>query len=211
MIVGTIIAGKLNVEESLALASVFVASVRDAMPHAGIVHITDAQFPEIPGVDHVFREPWVDGGWIEYRFTALKAFTQLFGQHLFLDYDTVVRKDVSYVMDEDFEVAMCETPDRRDRVLNGGVIFCKTPKLYENGRAIYVQTRSLQDGWEGGQTAQDIAARALRCKYLDFDKYNFTPDCIGQVPDSAEIVHYRGRRKRFMAKDNTHLEAACLQ
>jgi hypothetical protein len=207
MIVCTILAGKLEPKESLELGGVFLASVRRAMPHARVVQVSDEKFPEVPGVDSVFRHPWTTGGWIRFRFEALASFARINGEHLFLDYDIVVRRDVSYVMKEDFEVAMCETPDRRDHILNGGVIFCKTPLLYERGRDIYFATPTLQDEWEGGQTAQDRAARSLNLKYLDFDRYNFTPDCMGAVPPSAEIVHYRGRRKRFMVKDN--MEVAC--
>lgn len=196
------LAGKLNVAESHALAEVFVASVKMSMPHAKVTQIADATFPAAPGVDAVFRFPWNGGDWIQYRFSALDAYARAHGEHLMLDYDIVVRKDVSHVMQADFDVAMCITPDRSDAVLNGGVIFCKRADFYAQGLRIYNKRPDLRDGWEGGQTAQSMAAKAMRCKFLDFDTYNFTPDGPGKVPESTAIVHYRGRRKRFMVQDN---------
>lgn len=199
------LAGKLDVREAHALAAIMIASVRRAMPHARITQISDAKYPAVPGVDSVLRHAWAKVDWIVFRYEALLAFALAYGSHLMLDYDIVVRKDVSGVMQEDFDIAMCVTPDRADAVLNGGVIFCKTHRLYSEGLRIYLSRPDLQDAWEGGQTTQSMAAKAMRCKFLDFDTYNFTPSGPGKVPASASIVHYRGRRKRFMAQDNPEL------
>lgn len=197
------LAGKVDIADQHARGAVLIRSIRHFMPHASITQVSDEHYPAVPGVDAVLRHPWRKGlDWIQFRFEALDSYAKKVGEHLQLETDIVVRRDVSYVMEGDFDVAMCVTPDRKDAVLNGGVMFCKNPLLYAQALGIYNSRPDLQDGWEGGQTAQSIAARSMRCEFLDFDTYNFTPAQAGIVPPSAQIVHYRGRRKLFMAKDN---------
>lgn len=197
------LAGQVDIADQHARGSIVLRSIRHFMPHAHVTQVSDESCPVVPGVDGVVRHPWRKGrDWIQFRFEALDAYAMKVGDHLQLETDTVVRRDVSYVMERDFDVAMCVTPDRRDAVLNGGVIFCKHSALYRVGLGIYNARPDLQDAWEGGQTTQSMAARSMRCEFLDFYRYNYTPERAGVVPPTAEIVHYRGRRKRFMAADN---------
>lgn len=202
-------------KDAWPLSDCMAASVRRHIPEAYLVHDTDNSYPAMPWADLVRRNE-VPGDLIDRRWTQMADNAKVWPDSCFLqlDCDIVVRSDVSDVFSQDFDIAMCRTPDRSDRVYNAGVIFQKP-----TGAAFWAevvreyQDERIRDGWEGSQTALTRAADRMRkdgFKVLDlpFDVYNYTPDGPGMVPETARIVHYRGRRKRFMLKDNQFKEAA---
>lgn len=195
-------------QESMALAQIMVASVRKHMPFATIVQHCGSVCPGVPGVDRVERRV-IPGDFVERRWTHMHEMMQLADEPvLSLDYDVVVRRNLEYVFEDDFDVAMCRTPDRRDTPYNAGVIF-----LRPHGASFWAEVLDAyrnntgRDGWEDSQKALTIAAdhTALHVRMLNFFVYNFTPDREGTDRSGAALVHYRGRRKRFMAKDNLEL------
>jgi hypothetical protein len=187
-------------------ARIMIASVRKHMPVARIVQHSDMEYPQTDGVDEIRRRRF-DGDHIQRRWSHMQDMMRYGRENvLSLDCDVVVKRDVIDVFEQDFDIAMCRTLDRRDLVFNAGVIFAKpsgagfwAEVLYE-----YAADPAIMDEWEGSQTALTRAAdkSALKVRNLNFDIYNFTPNGPGVVPPTAQIVHYRGRRKRFMAQDN---------
>jgi len=197
------------------LAEMMARSVRKHMPQAILVQHTDMAYPRLPWADEIVRFHML-GDLVDNRWSQMVKQTQETPDSylLQLDCDVVMKSDVSDVFALDFDVAMCRTPDRADRVYNAGVIFCKP-----SGAGFWTEVLreykddTIRDGWEGSQTAITRAADKKKFKVLDlpFDTYNYTPSAPLGVPSSARLVHYRGQRKRFMAKDNPDLlETACL-
>ena len=185
----------------------FVQSVRQHLPEATIVQLSNDHFPAVPGIDRVQRRPNT-GDFIQWAFRSmLDLFDQVHGPVLQLATDIVVKHPVSHIFNDSFDVAACRYPekDRTDGAYCGDTNFVHRSgfPIWENALAHYERNPNLRDGWEGGQTALLWAFRqpGVRVLDLDFDTYNFTPDAPGQVPESAKIVHYRGLRKIFMAQD----------
>lgn len=198
--------------DAIELARIMVASVRKHLPSARIVQHSDLAYPKTPGIDEVQRRS-LKGDHIQRRWGHMAEMMRDASELvLSLDCDVVLRADVGYVFNDDFDIAMCRTPDRRDLVFNAGVIFAKPSGagFWDEVLHEYAADRAIMDGWEGSQTALTRAAEksVLTVRNLLFDTYNFTPTGPGVVPDSAAIVHYRGRRKRFMVADNMELEIA---
>lgn len=206
MIVCFCMEGRLT-HDAVALAQIMVASVRKHMPYARIVQHSDMAYPETPGVDHVIRLT-LPGDHVERRWghmAHMMAFTE--DNVLSLDCDVVVRRDLRDVFERDFDIAMCRTPDRRDTAYNAGVIFAKPEGFAFWQEVLDAYQRTGKDEWEDSQRALTMAADDTRLKVLDlnFNVFNFTPAEAGTDRSAAALVHYRGRRKRFMAQDNMEL------
>jgi hypothetical protein len=118
--------------------------------------------------------------------------------------DVIVKKDVSDVFRQDFDVASSVYPDytRDDGCYCGDVVFCK-----QSSKQFWIEVlekyRSFpkRDGWEWGQVAFREVANSGKHKVmnLDFDTYCFTPEAEDESTDNAFIVHYRGpTRKPWM-------------
>lgn len=196
-------------QDAWPLAECMAASIRHWMPHARIAQHTDLTYPALPWADEVRRTVF-PGDIIDQRWSQMTEHTMARPEAnlIQLDCDVVLRDDVTDVFDMDFDIAMCRTPDRRDRVFNAGVIFQK-PSGASFWREVVreYQDPRIRDGWEGSQTAITRAAdrvlrEGMKILELPFDVYNYTPDAAGEAPGTARLVHYRGRRKRFMIQDN---------
>lgn len=172
-----------------------VASIRCCMD-VPIVQHTDMTFPQVEGVD--VQRLDIPGDHIERRWSHL---AHMEGEVISLDCDVLVKRDLSHVFAKPFDVAMCRTPDREDRVFNAGVIFSRNPEFWREVLRVYKALPS-PDGWEDSQRAITKVADSGKFMVLElpFDEYNFTPTGPGQGKDAA-IVHYRGLRKKFMSLD----------
>lgn len=170
-----------------ACAERMIASVREHMPQADIVHLT---------MDAEKDKPF---GW---RRNAAQSTVE--GDAIFVDVDTVFRADVSDVFARDFDIAVC--PDMRPGTegtrFDGGVAFSRSPQAW---RDLAEHLGALDFKREGadwrplmeGYTAF-LEQRKYRTLVLPAAIYCRVPDSPDDDLAGAKIVHYRGPRKAWM-------------
>lgn len=193
----------------MSYAPLMVDSVKKSMPHAKLVQLSNTSFPQLDGVDEILRVE-NDGDFVRWGWMACKRLFENYPDSnvLLIGTDMIVRQDVSDVFSMEFDVAASPYPKRTrsDGAYCGDGIFIKPSGfgLIDESLRIYQSDKSIQDGWEGLQTAFLRATKSGKWKVhdLDFDTHNFTPDVPGSDFSKAAIVHYRGMRKKFMAQDH---------
>lgn len=191
--------------EYLALAKLMVASVRETMPHAEIVQMSDRHTPAVLGIDRVDREP-LKGPLIYERVRRMAHYR---GDVLALDPDVIVRKSVANVFKKDFDVALT-VRDRRIEVegvdvtqaqpFNGGVMFCRNPEFWREVLREMDNMEERERYWFGAQTALANAARSgkFHIVALPGSVYNYSPDTWDEDLTGRKVIHYKGRRKHWM-------------
>lgn len=186
---------------SLKRAAITIESVRKHIPDAKIIQMANDEFPAVEGVDEVVRRK-NDGDFIRWAFSSLIGLIERGENVLQIATDIVLNGDVSDVFKEEFDVASCRYPlvDRADGAFCGDINFIK-PSGLAFWRAVldcYNNTPSIQDGWEGGQTAFLKVSKEMPVKELDYHTYCWTPWNPEIIPEWVKIAHFRGWRKSFM-------------
>lgn len=208
-----IFAGPLPVE----IAEVHVRSVRNHIPGAWVIQLTDMDTPQLRFVDEVRRkEPQ---NLMDARFAHQE---DLPGDNIVLDYDCVVQDDLTRVFDQPFDVAFTRRPETDPTASqsvsdqcphNLGVIFQR-----DAGQGFW---RRVRKGWLGIQTDNWMDGQVLvtRCIQqlgkkppsgyaqsgvdileLPGEKYNYTPTSEFEDVSMRSVVHYKGRRKHWMVQ-----------
>lgn len=175
------------------LAQKCISSVRQAMPHAEIWHLTDEKGPVVDGVDKTLRVP-VEGAFC-YRRCYLQSLVE--GDTLFIDTDVEVKEDVSNVFDDDFDVGVTKDmcPGTKGIVYNSGVTFSRSPRFWsELGERL--KDFEFPD-WHVSEREFSTYANecSMKVKVLPGEEYNYVPSSEDDI--AGKIVHYRGLRKRW--------------
>jgi hypothetical protein len=189
--------------------AITVASVREFMPSARVVQLTNMDFPSLPIVDDVLRVP----NYGEFVDWALKSLINVsgWGNLICLGSDMIVQKDLSHVFDDGtFDFAGSRYPvlvdyprqTRSDGAFCGDGIFYRAPRSTEFLRDVLEVYRHPtfpdRNGWSGIETAILWVSQSgkYRVRDLDFNTYNFTPeegdDWEALGLSRASIVHFRG-------------------
>lgn len=177
-----------------------VKSVRKHMD-CEIIQLTDWNTKKLDCVDSVHR---LKGG-IVSSFLA-RHLANLHGDTLYLDYDTVVREDVSKVFEQDFDLAITRRSDKElasallYRVCpnNVGVMFCRNQDFWRQVARRY-DARIDPPSWMKFQIIVTEAMNALDFNILELpsEKYNYTPETRDEELTCA-IAHYKGYKKSWM-------------
>lgn len=176
------------------LAALAIASARKHMRDAHIVHLTDMDTPALTGVDEVMRVP---------TSRRALAHSMVDGEVIFIDVDTIIKKDVSHVLDDkSFDIAV----SRRRNVMgthnefNSGVVFSRCQKFWS-----HVHIEWEKDNYAFNEHAFNtvIHGGQYRVAYLDAT-YNYTPKSDTEDVSMANIVHYKGKRKAWMLQLGEH-------
>ena len=216
--------GKYELHSPSIYADRMVRSLRLAMPNVTLVQFSDMTTPMLPGVDFVERCPYRDDSLMEFRLGALAALAKAADCRpwLQLDTDLLILKDLSPVLENDFDIAML----RRTKMLdpngvnlaetmpyNTGVIFGRGSKVPELAYEILFQSKSPEySAWFGDQRALSIAIEQAKPLVYDIGQsYNYTPSSVVDVPDHVSVVHYKGAiRKQWMIWHADYLLARSL-
>jgi uncharacterized Rossmann fold enzyme len=199
----------VSVSPVLPRAKLMIESVRKHIPNAKIVQLSNLDYPQIDGVDDIFRHKNA-GDFIRWSLEVMVLFMQNCQDHiLIVGTDMVLMQDISHIFDDDFDLAASPYPvrTRTDGTYCGEGLFFKYPHGIEVAADILEQYNNdplIQDGWDGQQIAllRTIQNNRWKIKTLDFDIYNRTPDEPKTDLSGAVIVHYRGERKTFMLSDH---------
>ena len=183
------------------IARAMISSVRKHMD-CEIVQLTDLETPKLDEVDSVQR---LKGDILSS--VLARHLSQLPGETLYLDYDTVVQEDVSYVFKQDFDLAITTRNEKeKDFNLlykvcphNVGVMFSRSPEFWAEVAKRY-DKRKDEPSWFKFQIVVTESINVLNYKILELDsnKYNHTPEDIDEDLSGRSIVHYKGHRKAWM-------------
>lgn len=175
------------------LGQIAVAAARRAMPQASILHLAGADTPALEGVDEVRRSA-MPHSWSN---RCLRQ-AEVEGDTLFLDTDVVVRRDVSGVFAQPFDVAVARregAPPDSTKPFNGGVVFCRNPAFYLAVAQDYAQ-RTDGDIEMAFNTV--VRSGGFSVFELPASVYNFSPKKLTQIPENCAILHYKGGLKPLM-------------
>lgn len=180
-----------------------INSIKDHLPKAKIIQLSNEKFPGIGGVDEVQRLPY-EGDFIEWALNSMVKLMERGEDVLQIATDVLLKANVSEVFNDHFDVAACRYPlrDRSDGAFCGDVNFIHSSGLsfWQDVLEMYLKSNK-RDGWEGGQTAflEVVNRNRYNVKELDYDIYCRTPEALNQDVTRAKILHFRGPRKTMMA------------
>lgn len=187
-----------------------VKSVRQHMD-CEIVQLADMTTPKLDCVDSVQRLE----GTVVSSFLA-RHLSQLEGDTLYLDYDTVVREDVSSVFHFDFDLAITKRTRKEieSRPVfmacphNVGVMFSRSQEFWRQMARRY-DSRTDDPTWMKFQIVLTESLNALDFNILELlsERYNYTPETKDEDLSNRAIVHYKGPRKAWMVEQNEQMSA----
>ncbi len=194
---------------------VMVQSVREYLPTAKLVQLTDETTSEVKGVDAVRRLPRAP-----LSLHRPSHYASVQGHWLFIDTDVVIQQDVSDVFASwSFDVALADRKwtnyHGRERAgaqqkyadtfpFNAGVAFSTGPAFWSEVLRYVRMNKALHHNMNGDQYAMGVVAQRnqFKVKVLPGMVYNFPPEAPDDpdIPNAA-IVHYKGKaRKRFLSQ-----------
>lgn len=188
-------------------AATMVASVRQVMPKARVVQMTDQDSPRLADIDEVRR-----GSSHAISLARTQQRTECDGEWLFLDTDVIVLKDVSPIFSLPFEIALADRnwTSKGDRPMHGmrfnvGVIFSKGTRFWQRLLA-RLQMLPIEDQveWMADQRMIDRLVRSGRyqVEILSGSVYNYPPATPDDRPRLAKILHFKGEeRKQWMLEE----------
>lgn len=193
------------------VAERMVQSVRKAMPGVPIVQFTHLEHllaSMVAGVDAVQV--------VDQRplcVSVLDAYAACGdGDWLLLDTDVVVQRDVRYVFDEPFDIALAtrEGTLRPKEIgskmmttmpFNKGAVFSRSPLFWKAARELLLAMTPAAQSWMGDQRAMNdvISTGSFEVKVLE-NHYNYPPFTADEDVSFRSIVHYKGPRKTWMVQ-----------
>ena len=195
----------LHVGKNIDMPTKMVASVKEVMPNANIVQLSDMNTPIIKGVNTIIRKEY-NGLIMLFRMEHLAA---LRGNWVTLDTDMIIKKDLSHVFDQDFDVALTR---RYGSILdehgndivkimpyNAGVMFSKNHEFWQEALNTLKTLNKQAHEWYGDQLAIKVMADTNNYKVLELpcDEYNYSPSSQDERKD-VYVYHFKGQRKDWM-------------
>jgi hypothetical protein len=181
-----------------------IKSVREVLGWP-IVQMTDEDCPQLEGVDEVVRRPYY-GLLSKCRMDHLADYPH--DEMLILDTDILVKRDVSHVFKNDFDVALTKRyrPVRTETgydmtkiyPYNCGVMFSRSRQFWADCVKFLDEDVPIEySQWMGEQLSMCVVAESGKHRVFDLpvDEYNWTPAEVGQSCGDARIVHFKGNRK----------------
>ena len=178
-------------KEQKDLGALFVRFARKSHPKANIIQLSDMKTSEIEGIDSCYRAPMEALGL--WYFDVMNDFQER--EFLRVDYDCMIRADVSEVFEYEFDIAIAKEDAK---IMNNGVVFVRDREIYKYARKMYMENTG-QDNWQDIQKAMSMAIDSglFRVKRVPSEIYNYVYK-RKEVAEKAKIVHFKGDRKVFM-------------
>jgi hypothetical protein len=185
------------------LAEVMVTSVREHMPHATIVQLTDTSSDALEFVDEVRRlkdQPYVD--------LLMEHMKTLPEPYIRIDYDMVLQGDLSHILDgeQDFAVNLHGDPFMQAHVFGktfpyAACVFGANSRSTDFAHDLQTHhRRTNRDDWMGfvASANEVLGADKYKIRSLAGEIYNYPPAHIEDKPAKALVIHYKGTRKHWM-------------
>jgi len=184
------------------LTLISIASARKAIPDVKVLILCPNWHPlEVvlqKAADDAIEIKDLQKHW-HYDKRRCLANSELKGEALFLDTDTVIQGNIEGIFDHAFDVAVC----KRDQPLeasipyNMGVCFSRSQEFWK------LVALQIPNGnhWRDSELAFSRIAMMrgeFTVKELEGRYFNKTPSTQGEDVSRAAIVHYKGQRKNWM-------------
>jgi len=173
----------LHVGKDVDMPTKMVASVKEVMPNVNIIQLSDMNTPIIKGVNTIIRKEY-NGLIMLFRLEHLAS---LRGNWITLDTDMIIKKDLSHVFDQDFDVALTRRygvimdTNGNDLVkimpYNAGVMFSKNHEFWKDALEALKTFKKETHEWYGDQLAIKFISDKNQYKVLELpcDEYKYTP------------------------------------
>lgn len=200
-------------------AELFVRSVRKTMPQAYIVQCSDADSPEVPGIDKLARH---DGNARNLMLFRLECFARLTlnGPAVYLDSDMLMLRpiDLKAILGS-ADAALCQRVFGRENLINprceidvpeyDGKTFGQVwPFLgcftAARSNRFWVRCREIVEGlpdkfkfWYGDQEALRIVSKSAEFRIGRFKESDYA--CLPHFADERRppyLLHFKGRRQK---------------
>lgn len=176
-----------------------VESIRYHHPQVQIVHMTDDRTRALAGVSAVWRSRALTGDtFIRERMAMLSRMDDM--PSAILDADTLVRKPLDDVWEQQFDIGLTWRPHQPVMPYNIGVMFCRNPAFFAgvvkrmDDDAKYAKPFGDQEA-----VAQEAHCGKWRLATLKCSEWN-NSDINDEVIPDARIFHYKGARKEYQAR-----------
>lgn len=185
-----------------ALTDIAIRAARAAKlchPFAEVVHLNGGPESFDIGADTTLHCP-VDGTFCRRR-AVLQGMVE--GEALFIGADVICQENVSYIFEQDFDVAIATDirPGHPSIKYNADVVFCRTPAFWQD-----IESATGAMGWPDGDWMEvenayrDIVdSGKYRTLILPGETYNYVPVSKDDYTGNRKIVHYRGQRKNWLS------------
>ena len=188
--------------DDIACALRMIRSVRKAMPGMEIVQQTDHASKPVKGVDDVAR----------LSFTEYDTFCSFRARHdclvgdsptIFCDVDMIFLRDVSYLFTRPFSIAMTvredDDPLKPTQRYVGGFVLSQEKLFWRDVLNAVMLLPAPARLWYAGQDAWNrLAPNYPGMMELPAWQFNYAPKSADDVPASAFVLHFRGKRKAWM-------------
>lgn len=185
-------------------ADKMIASVRQVMPDARIVQMTDETTAALPA-DEIVRLPF-DGLLMTFRLQHLALFPHK--EAVILDSDVIVKRSVAHLFHYPFDIALT----KRDKLIvdgqpaaqimpfNTGVMFSRCQDFWKDAYQFCKELPTDYQSWWGDQlaVARVVNSGKYKIKALTCESYNWTPR-TQESTSEAYVWHYKGNRKEWMS------------
>lgn len=200
-------------DQQPALARIMIESVRRHMPNAVVSQLTNRTSKALDEVDEVRR---VDGN--GYGFLLWQHMRSVPEPFIRLDYDMVLQESLEHTLvgDEEFDIALNEQTDTRALSSEYGAKYPiagsvwvgkrKAREFADHFRGVHLALEL--DDWLGLVPAvnEAVTSPEFKVKILAGERYNYIPKDRDDKPAGMSILHYKGRRKRWMLpQEQEHL------
>jgi len=181
-------------DKLLKEAKMMVATCKRLGYH--LVQMSDENTVAIEGVDEVVRKP-MNRPQVTFRYWHL---CDIEPPYISLDVDLLVLRDISDMLDMNFDVTMTKREAAEGMVYNGGVFSVQKRGFIEECLKLIENMPPEWQNWTGGQRAMATlgASGKYRVKELPYKEWNYSPNSAGDKPKTSRVLHFKGSRKGFM-------------
>ena len=198
-----IVAFMLYGPQSHDLANVMIASVRNAMPNAEIVQLSDMRTGMVKAADRVQR---IDGR--HYPYLLAKHMAMLPQPYVRIDYDMLIQHDLEPAFDgHDLMLNQHGDP----KVLHtffgikhpiAGAVWGARKNGKEFAEAFYKHHVAYgTDDWLSVVPSVNAVAKDFDVRILPGELYNYVPSDRNDRPD-VPVLHFKGTKKHWMLPEH---------
>jgi hypothetical protein len=191
----------------------FIRSIREHMPSSRLIQLADKKTILRTDVDQHIVADWewsqksYARNWFHASHSLCKASDIGKSGVVFVDVDMLFTGDVSTILDDEYDVAICCRGDEKAtdvfRVLypyNAGFLVVKNPEFW--GMCVDLLSWDLPHKI-AFTLDQYIIGIVINCgkfkvKFLDGDIYNRPPASVDEFNADTKVWHFKGHRKYWM-------------
>lgn len=182
----------------------FVKSIKKHMPRATIIQITDMSTPKIEGVTQIIRHNVIHTPQMLPKFFFESIMNSGIEEMIYCDADIVFNGDVSNVLDDDYDVAICKRYDsdgtgdvyRHWYPYNSGFMAVKNPDFWKKCYDKVLEFETLKFGIGQHIIGLVINSGQLKIKYLDGTVYNRAPTVFNDFDNKVKVWHFKGELRK---------------